>query len=81
VQVASSAFVHEYASSAGRSEQDAASSDPVEGDMANSVANVPPVEQALALALAEAARAGRFDVVSQLAKELDAADWQTLPMW
>ena len=31
-----------------------------------------PVETALAVALTEASRAGRFDVVAQLAKELEA---------
>lgn len=31
-----------------------------------------PVEDALAMALVEAAKAGRFDVVGQLARELEA---------
>jgi hypothetical protein len=31
-----------------------------------------PLESALAVALTEAAKAGRFDVVAQLAKELEA---------
>jgi hypothetical protein len=40
--------------------------------VAPTVASVDAIETALAFALTEAAKAGRFDVVAQLAKELEA---------
>jgi hypothetical protein len=46
--------------------------------MANPVASS-PIETALAFALTEAAKAGRFDVVAQLAKELEARRLVSLP--
>jgi hypothetical protein len=46
---------------------------PIAGHFARSFARAPdPVEAALARALDAAAAAGRFDVVAQLAKELEA---------
>ena len=45
---------------------------PVETPVGKTSGNQDPVEAALALALTEAAKAGRFDVVAQLARELEA---------
>jgi hypothetical protein len=45
---------------------------PVDGALGQSWGNQDPVEAALAKALEGAAAAGRFDVVAQLAKELEA---------
>jgi hypothetical protein len=72
VQVASSSFLQESASVDSRSEQNEPLRNTSERNVANDVANAQTIETALSLALIEAAKAGRFDVVSQLAKELEA---------
>jgi hypothetical protein len=46
--------------------------DPREHEQGQSGGNRDPVEDALAKALTEASMAGRFDVVTQLARELEA---------
>jgi len=66
--------VHSHTSVAERSEKPAASAQTVvDADTVGpGVGPADPVEAALAHALTKAAEAGRFDVVAQLARELEA---------
>lgn len=65
-------FSQKRVGSPSSSEQVTAASNPVSEPAATTVDETANLDAALALALTEAAKAGRFDVVSQLAKELEA---------
>ena len=71
-EVSQGEFSQEHVSSSFPSEHNPTLENPANAIVANSVAETVSVDTSLSRALTKAAEAGRFDVVAQLARELEA---------
>jgi hypothetical protein len=78
-KVADCTFPQQNANSTAQTKQFATSENTANTKITPAVTLADGVESALALALTEAAKAGRFDVVSQLARELEARRLASTP--